>query len=109
MRAGRLDRRITIQGKTLTHDEFGEEVETWGDLMTVWAQLQSDRGDERFAHQQLLGTAASTFVIRRRPDLVLTVEHRINYNGRTWDITDVRELGRNQGLEIDAKARVDTP
>lgn len=109
MRAGRLDRRIVIQKKTLTHDEWGEEVETWADLMTVWAQQQPDRGDERFAHQQLLGTAAMTFVIRARPDLALTVEHRISYHGRTWDITDVRELGRNQGLEVDAKARVDTP
>jgi len=105
--AGTLDRRIAIQRKTITNDEYGQEVETWADLAEVWAALKPLRGNERFAVQQLLGTGVMTFLIRYRSDLQIGVEDRIEYDGRAWDITDVRELGRRESWEIDAKARVD--
>ena len=107
--AGALDRRITIQRKTVTQDDYGQEVETWADFAEVWAAQKPMRGNERFAVQQLLGTGVMTFQIRYRPDLAPSVEDRIEYDGRSWDITDVRELGRRESWEIDAKARTDVP
>src|SRR5215204_1692798 len=104
-----LDRQIVIQRKTVTQDEYGQEVETWADLATVRAEQRPLRGGERFSVQQLLGTSVLTFLIRWRPDLNLTVEDRIKYNDRDFDITDVREIGRHESLELDAKARADAP
>ena len=33
--AGKLDRKVTIQDYTKTKDAFGQEVETWQDVVTV--------------------------------------------------------------------------
>lgn len=107
MRAGKRDRRITIQRKTVTVSPSGEPIETWADLVTVWAQARPNRGDERFATQQLVGSAVMTFVMRYRSDLALTVQDRLSYDGKLWDVLDIRELGRRVGLEVDAKARAD--
>lgn len=110
MYAGNLDRRITIQGKTITQDDFGAEVETWGDVATVWAQEVELRGMERYSMRQIVGHALRTFRIRWSPTVaVITTEHRIEYAGRLFDITDVREVGRQEGIEIDCYAPSEEP
>lgn len=107
MRAGKLDRRIIIERASVTALPSGEPVESWSPIATVWAQARPVRGDERFAARQLVGTAVMTFHMRYRADLALTVKDRIIYDGKTWDILDIREIGRRVVMEIDAKARAD--
>lgn len=105
MRAGLLDRKITIQAKTVTQSDSGEEVETWSTLATVWAHKIENRGAERFTARQLTGNAVRTFQFRWSTTLsVLTVENQLVYEGVTYDITDVREIGRHEGIEVDCFA-----
>ena len=40
MKAGKLDRRITIQQRTTTQDNSGRPATVWADLVTVWAEVQ---------------------------------------------------------------------
>jgi len=105
MRAGKLDRRITIQRASVTVNAFGEEAEVWTDIATVWAQQRPNRGAERFTAQEIAGQAVMTFHIRYRADIAKT--DRIKYEGRLWNITDIREIGRRVVTEIDAVARAD--
>lgn len=110
MRAGLLDRRITIQGKIVTQDDFGGEVVTWADVATVWAEELELHGLERYALRQFVGHALRTFRIRWSAAVaVVTTEHQVVYNGRTFDITDVREIGRREGIEIDCYAPSEEP
>lgn len=102
MRAGKRDRQITIQRPALTNNAFNEQVETWSDLATVWAQQLPSRGGERIAAQEIYGQSVMTFRIRYRADL--TVSDRIVCQGRIWNILDIREIGRRVGIEIDAVA-----
>ncbi|WP_412178370.1 phage head closure protein [Rhizobium sp. PL01] len=107
MRAGKLDRRVTIRRMTGTvANEFNEVVEVWADVATVWAQQRPNRGSERFAAEQQAGTAVMTFHIRHRSDV--TVMDRLVYEGRTYEIVaPPREIGRRVVTEIDAIARAD--
>lgn len=108
MRAGDLDRSIVIQAATTTQNAFGEPVETWAKIhtdATIAARIVPTRGAERFTAQQVVGKAVVTFRVRYRTDV--TTLNRIVYDSRNWDITDVREIGRREGLEIDATARSD--
>jgi len=108
MRAGDLDRSIVIQSKTVTQDAFGQDVETWTKIhtaTTLAAGVLPVRGGERFTAQQTIGKGMVTFRVRWRDDV--TVLNRIVYDGRNWDIHDVRPLGRREGLEIDASARAE--
>jgi SPP1 family predicted phage head-tail adaptor len=106
MRAGNLDRSIIIQAKTPTQNEFGEPVDVWAKIHTadtIPAAVRPLRGSESFTARQVVGKAVVTFRIRYRADV--TTLNRIVYNGRDHDIHDVREVGRREGLEIDASAR----
>lgn len=109
MKAGQLDRRITIQQPTVTVSDGGQENITWTDVATVWARKVEHGGGERFAQQQQTGHAVKTFVIRWADwARDITVEYRIAFDGRHYDITDVRELGRREGLELDAWTPAET-
>jgi SPP1 family predicted phage head-tail adaptor len=105
IRAGKLDRRLTIQRKVVTTSPSGEQIETWSSVAVVWGEAKPLPGDEKFGDQQLIASSIMTFRIRWRTDM--TVQDKIIHWGKTWDILDIREIGRREGLEIDAKARTD--
>lgn len=111
MRAGRMDRRIAIQQPAVTQSDSGQEIVAWTTLRTVWAEKIENRGQERFAAQQLVGHAIKTFKIRWASAIAsaLTNEYRITFDGRIFDITDIRELGRHEGIEIDCFASGEEP
>lgn len=107
MRAGKLDRRVTILGRVETgRNALNEPVLQWSDLAEVWAQQRPNRGSERFAAGQLAATDVLTLHIRWRPGL--SVMNRIRYEGRIYEIVaPPREIGRRVVLEIDMVARDD--
>lgn len=107
MRAGKLDRRITILERMETgRNSLNEPEYAWLAVADAWAQLRPNRGSERFAAAQLAGTAVLTMHLRWRPGL--GVQHRVVHDGVTYEIVaPPRELGRRVGLEIDMVARAD--
>lgn len=110
MRAGLLDRRVTLQKALIAQNDTGEEIKTWVDVATVWAEEKPTRGGERFTNPQLIGKAPTTFRIRWSSTVrVLTDLHRAKFDGRYWDIVDVREINRREGIEFDAFARGEIP
>ncbi|WP_180901945.1 phage head closure protein [Martelella soudanensis] len=103
MQAGKLDRRIRIDRWDETgRNELNEPMPAWTTVTTVWAQQRPNRGDERFSSGQLAGQIVMTFHIRFRGDL--TREDRIVYEGRAYNIKDIREVGRRKVSEIDCVA-----
>ncbi len=47
MNIGRLDKRVTIQSGTTMKDVYGQPLETWSDIATVWASIQYIGGREK--------------------------------------------------------------
>jgi SPP1 family predicted phage head-tail adaptor len=105
MQAGRLDRRITIEQKAVTRGPSGTEKKTWTTLAKVSAEVRPKTGREVFTAGQVAGEADTLFRIRWRTNV--TVENRIVFDGRKYDITSVAEMGRRQGLEILATVRAE--
>ncbi|WP_226578884.1 phage head closure protein [Acuticoccus sediminis] len=106
MRAGKLDRRVTLERLTDGGtDAFNVAIEEWAEVATVWAQARPNRGAERFTAAEVNGSAVMSFQIRYRSDV--TVKDRLVYEGRVWNIVDVREVGRRVVTEIDATARAE--
>lgn len=104
MRAGALDRRVTILRRTLTRNAYGEQVETFTSLGDVWAQKLDVTGRELFSARNTLAENTTRFRIRYRSDLVLT--DRLGYGGDEYDILQIAEVGRQDALDIVATARV---
>ena len=101
IRAGQLDRVVTIQERVVTENSVGEDTYDWVDLATgVRAQVIQQSGREIFRAGSIQTAVDTLFVMRYRPDV--SVSNRIVYNGKAYNLYSVRELGRRRGLEISA-------
>jgi len=99
---GKLDRRITLQGLTQTQGEYGELIDTWADVATVWANAYAGAGKEFVAARQVNAEVSMQFQIRW---MAVSTTMRILYDGKYFDIVDIAEVGRRERLNIFAKAR----
>jgi SPP1 family predicted phage head-tail adaptor len=103
MRAGRLDRRVSLQHLVLTRNSTtGEQIESYAYYATVWAGKRDMRGREFFAAQQVNSDITTIWQIRYRTDVVST--DRLVIDGLYYDITGIAEIGRRDGLELQATA-----
>jgi SPP1 family predicted phage head-tail adaptor len=106
--AGTLDRRIVLQRATTSQDETGQEIETWSTLATVWASWRRASARETLAAAEVAAAVTDIFVIRWWSGVAdLNPKDQVQYAGRTYDIADVAEIGRREGLQINAVARSD--
>ena len=105
LEAGKLDRRIRVQRATATTDALGTEVQAWADLSEVPASVEWVRDSERFRAAEVSAGVEVRFVVRW--GLGVTVEDRVLYDGRVWEISAVKEIGRREGQEISAAARAE--
>lgn len=133
MRAGRLDRMITIQRRSVTVSDAGGEIETWTTIVShrpaaIWT---AQTGDETFnpRQPQLVAVEKVEWMIRYSADVAsLSPLDRIVYpalseifedspedspeevpDDRTiYDILAVHEYGRHEGLRVTTVRRPDS-
>lgn len=104
MKPGTLDRRVTVLRRSLTRNEHGEQVETYSDLVTVWAQRLDTTARESFTAQTTIAEGTAKFRMRYMSDLLYT--DRLSCESREYDIVQIAELGRREATEIVGIARI---
>jgi SPP1 family predicted phage head-tail adaptor len=103
MRAGPLDRYVSLQHRVLARNATtGEEAVSYTEYASVWASKKDIRGREFFAADQMNSEVSTTFQIRYRTDVVMT--DRIVMDGLNYNVVAIGEMGRRDGLEIQANA-----
>lgn len=123
MKAGKLDRKIDIQRKSDGQTDSGAPVETWTNLAARLAATYSPvRGDEKGSAPQPVASQQVDFWIRWTAALAgLTPKDRVIYpaifedvspadeitDDRIYDIIEVSEIGRREGLKIRTSRRAD--
>jgi SPP1 family predicted phage head-tail adaptor len=108
MEAGRMDRRVTLRRATAAPDAFNEPVQSWANLATVWAEARPISDRERIAAAEVAASITHRFTIRWSAALAdLSPRDRLIFEGREFDISAVKEIGRREGIEITASARAD--
>lgn len=103
MRAGRLDRRISIEHGSEAKDSLGVVSTTWAPIATTWAEVVQGSTSEFLNGAGLQGDAAVVFRIRWLAGV--TVRDRVVYGGVAHDIKEIKELGRRRGIELRTVAR----
>lgn len=98
MRAGKLDRIITLQRSVETKSATGAVTLTWSDLATVKAEIVEQSADEFLTGFGEAQTDAIVFRVRYIADL--TTGDRVLYAGTAHDLTAISEIGRRRGLEL---------
>lgn len=108
MRAGSLDRRVTLQRYTETRDEYNAPVLSWGTLASVAASFEPLSDGERLRLGEVAATASARFVIRYSTTVAdLNPKDRLTFEGVVYQILHVKPVGRREGIEITAVARAD--
>ncbi|MBX9452644.1 MAG: phage head closure protein [Mesorhizobium sp.] len=102
MRAGKLDRAITIERKTETVTPSGSVVTAWTNIATVRAEIVQQSASEFLTG---FGEAETgTIIFRIRYLAGITTADRITYEGTAYNIKEIAEIGRRRGLELRAVA-----
>lgn len=102
MRAGALDRRVTIQSRTLTRNARGDEVVSWSNTATVWASRRDVTGREYFASSEIRADIQTVFRIRHRDGV--SVLDRVQEDGLTYDVVHIARIGRREALDLVCRA-----
>ncbi|AVP57751.1 phage head closure protein [Pulveribacter suum] len=87
MQAGRLDQRVTLEKFTTTTDGWGQPVQSWTPLATVWAAAEPLVGREFIAAQAAQSEVTARIRIRWRGDVNSQV--RVVHRGKTYDVQSV--------------------
>ncbi|TIX27741.1 head-tail adaptor protein [Mesorhizobium sp.] len=100
MRAGKLDRTITLQRAVDTVAPSGAVSSAWTDLETVRAELIQATADEAATGFGEAETVLRAFRIRWLANAEITTADRVLYAGAAYGINDIVEIGRRRGLEL---------
>ncbi|OWU84466.1 head-tail adaptor protein [Oceanicola sp. 22II-s10i] len=98
MRAGKLDRLITIERQTETVAATGAVSKEWAAVATVRAELVQQNADEYLAGFGEAEGGGAVFRVRYLAGI--TTAERLNYDGAAYDIDEVVEIGRRRVLEL---------
>lgn len=93
MKAGDLDKRATIQYPAKSKNGFGEDIETWTDLDTIWCSIEPVSGAEKWLQQERISEATSKVRMRHRANLDSTM--RLHYKNRYLQFLGVMNIGEN--------------
>lgn len=101
MNVGKLDRYITLQSVSTAVDAYGQPIETFSTLASVWARIDYKSEVEKFENEQLKAVSSIDFTIRYRTDI--TEMMRISYASNIYQIIGISEIGREIGLILKTK------
>lgn len=75
--AGKLNRRIELQSKTVTRDAMGGESITWTTQATVWAKVSALSGRALIAAQQAQSEITAAITVRQSAAVGIADDWRI--------------------------------
>ena len=98
MRAGLLDRTIYVERVATAPSDSGAVAEAWTRVATLRAQLVQTSVEE---FMRAYGASSEAVVVFRTRYLSgVTLADRISYGGMTFNVKDIKEIGRRKGLEL---------
>lgn len=102
MKAGNLDRRVTIQREGAPTDNGIEETDgVLADYATRWASWKPANGREVFENLGREAKAGGTFWLRYDSETAAIEEtDKVLFDGRLWDIIGIQEIARREGIEL---------
>lgn len=100
---GQLDRKILIEQPVFETDTDSNQrkITGWEEIESnpnPYAKINEKSGTEVMQTDQIAGVKFTNFIIRYRTDVDL--KHRIVYNGWTYNIQSILEIGRKRYLNI---------
>jgi len=107
LRAGRLNRLVSVQSRSTTKDSLGGQSTTWTEVKQVWAEITTLTVGARMAAAALQTEITHQITVRYDADLWdsprTAATYRIVYNGRYFDIQGIdNQDERNREIVLNA-------
>jgi len=96
MRAGELNQRVTIEVVSITQDDIGQTTHAWSTLLTIWAQVQTAGGSEKFYGGELVAEATHKVKMRFISGLNSRTI-RLRWRSRILDVVFIDESRQSYG------------
>ena len=64
MDIGKFDKRVTLQNRSATLDDYGQQINSWSDVATVWANIKPIGGREKMRSMMIESTLTHTIAVR---------------------------------------------
>lgn len=100
----KLDRRITLLRARTTLNDFGEvDLSAPDELGQIWASFTPVSDAERWRAGQIEAVSMARFVLRWSAIAAsLSAADRLKLDGKVWQISGRKELGRRRWIELTA-------
>lgn len=101
MRAGLLDRKVTVQSRTVTQDpNYGSEQVVWGTFATAWCRFEETGGQELERNNREFTTRTAAVTMRFIPGV--NADMRLSEpDGSVWQIISVANRGRRREMRLE--------
>lgn len=102
MKAGKLDRRVTImRGGAPVDDGYTSQPGALTTYAVRWAAWEPARGREVSENMGREAYSSGTFHVRYdKLTSAIKETDTVMYSGRAWNITSVTEMGRGEGIQL---------
>lgn len=109
VRAGRLNRRVTIERSTRSQNSYGEEVDSWSTLATRWASIVYSKGSEVYPFGAEKGKKPVSIMLRHGSDIDdISCNDRVVFESRVFDIESVANVHEDDHrIELTCVERVE--
>lgn len=108
VKTGQRDRRLELLELRQRRDNANAPVEEWVPIATVWAAKTDVSDGERIRAQEVGASITTRFVVAWSAAAAgMTRKNRLREGAAEYEISGKKEIGRKQGIEFTASARVE--
>lgn len=86
MQAGKLNRRIRIQSRTATQDEFGQPLQQWSTAYACWANIDIQASQLLYSTAEFVSKVTHRITLRWTSSVVISVSQRVVYKEPTTGV-----------------------
>lgn len=106
MDIGQLRHRVTFQKLVKIQDSFGQPIEQWDDVVTVWASVEPLVGKQYFDAETINSEISHKIKLRHRTGI--TPDMRIIFKARIFEIVSppINYQERNIELQLMCKEQI---
>tara|TARA_Y100000114_G_scaffold143934_1_gene151982 strand:- start:962 stop:1279 length:318 start_codon:yes stop_codon:yes gene_type:complete len=98
MRIGELDTPIDLHNATVTTDSFGQPVETFTKVSTIYAKRFDRNAGEITVGDRVVQVLRTEFTIRY--NTAVSEQSRIEFDGQTYRVDGVLVMGRKRFMKL---------
>ncbi|MBZ9650002.1 head-tail adaptor protein [Sphingobium sp. 3R8] len=104
MSASRRKWKLAFQKRTVTANDYNEEVEVWKTVFHEYGAIYYGSGNEQRIAAQTQGDQAASFEVPRNSctSAITVADFRILYGGGVWDIRSFTDVDFNKDVRINA-------